>query len=253
LDQVGNEIRIPLSSSCNDHSTCIGPFIEGKAKMRRALASSLLGVLSVAASAETITLNPQPDYPYLGVSCGGIHKSTFVTGFDANGNIRGEVYAWTHCGGSGRGGGYQVTNYDSWHSILWDLQGAVIETLPYDGIAPDETLSQTDANGNTIHDVLLPGTPQYVGVLETSAVAPAMPAPMASAVSGGAQTSMPEMTANGSSGGGGGALTWPAVFALLAAGLIRLARQLKSDAPSPTSTPSSGYSSPIPADASLCL
>jgi hypothetical protein len=187
--------------------------------MRRALASSLLSVLSVAASAETITLNPQPDYPYLGVSCGGIHKSTFVTGFDANGNIRGEVYAWTQCGGSGRGGGYQVTNYDSWHSILWDLQGAVIETLPYDGVAPDETFSETDANGNTIHDVLVPGTPQYVGVLETSAVAPAP-----SATIGAAQTQTPAMTATGSSGGGGGALTWSTLCTLLAAGVIRLAR-----------------------------
>jgi hypothetical protein len=193
--------------------------------MRRALASSLLTVLSAAASAETITLNPQPDYPYLGVSCGGIHKSTFVTGFDANGNIRGEVYAWTQCGGSGRGGGYQVTNYDSWHSILWDLQGAVIETLPYDGIAPDETFSQSDANGNTIHDVLVPGTPQYVGVLETSAVASAMPTPGPAATTASAQAPTPAMTATGSSGGGG-ALTWPALFALMAAGASRLARQL---------------------------
>jgi hypothetical protein len=193
--------------------------------MRRALASSLLSVLSAAASAETITLNPQPDYPYVGVSCGGIHTSTFVTGFDANGNIRGEVYAWTRCGGSGRGGGYQVTNYDSWHSILWDLQGAVLETLPYDGVAPDETFSQTDANGNTIHDVLVPGTPQYIGVLEKSAVAPAMPAPGPSATTGTAQTSTPA-TAGTDSSGGGGAITWPAVFALLAAGVIRLARQL---------------------------
>jgi len=191
--------------------------------MRRVLALSLFSVLSVAASAETITLNPQPDYPYLGVSCGGVHKSTFVTGFDANGNIRGEVYAWTQCGGSGRGGGYQVTNYDSWHSILWDLQGAVIETLPYDGVAPDETFSATDANGNTIHDVLVPGTPQYIGILETPAVAPAMPAP-GPATTAAAQTSTPTMTTTGSSGGAG-ALTWPALFALLAACVVRLARQ----------------------------
>jgi hypothetical protein len=211
--------------------------------MRRVLALSLLSVLSVAASAETITLNPQPDYPYLGVSCGGIQKSTFVTGFDANDNIRGEVYAWTQCGGSGRGGGYQVTKYDSWHSILWDLQGAVIETLPYDGVTPNETFSATDANGNTIHDVLIPGTPQYVGVLETPTVAPAMPAPGPSATTASAQTSMPSMTANGGSGGGG-ALSWPALFTLLAAGVIRVARWLHA---------TGGPRLLTPADASLRL
>lgn len=81
------------------------------------------------------------------------------------------------------------------------------------------------ANGNTIHDVLIPGTPQYFGVLETPTAAPAMPAPGPSATTASAQTTTPSMTANGSSGGGG-ALTWPALFALLGAGVIRLARQL---------------------------
>jgi hypothetical protein len=242
LDQVRGEVGIPAFELLKrPRHPCIGPFIEGRAKMRRVLALSLFSVLSVAASAETITLNPQPDYPYLGVSCGGVHKSTFVTGFDANGNIRGEVYAWTQCGGSGRGGGYQVTNYDSWHSILWDLQGAVIETLPYDGVTPNEAFSETDANGNTIHDVLIPGTTQYTGVLETPTGAQAMPAPGPSATT--ASAPAPGMTATGNSGGGG-ALRWPALFALLATGAIRLARQLHT---------AGGPLLLTPADASLCL
>jgi hypothetical protein len=187
--------------------------------MKRVFVLSLLSVLPVAASAETITLNPQPDYPYLGMSCGGVDVSTFVTGFDANGNIRGEVYASTQCGGSGRGGGYHVTHYNAWRSILWDLKGAVIETLSYDGIAPDATFSQTDANGNMIHDVLVPGTLLYTGVLETAAVAWAAPTVGASAPTMASQT--PPTVTGTSSSSGGGVFSWPALLALLAAGVVR--------------------------------
>lgn len=191
--------------------------------MRRVIALILLSVPTAVAYCATVTLIPQPDYPYLGISCGGVLLSTFVTGFDVNDNIRGEVHASTQCGGSGRGGGYQVTQYDSWHSILWDIEGGVIETLPYDGVVPDPAFRATDANGNMIHDVPVPDTKQYTGVLETPTAGPAMSTSGPSASSNSVQTPTPATTATGSSGGRG-MLNWATLFALLAAGVVRRAR-----------------------------
>jgi hypothetical protein len=80
-----------------------------------------------------------------------VHVASYVTGFDANGNIMGDVYAWTSCGGSGRGGGYKSHIYQSWHSILWDLN-LNYKLLPYDNLVPDPTFTDTDQYGNTILD-----------------------------------------------------------------------------------------------------
>lgn len=194
--------------------------------MKRIVASGVLGLAAVAASAATVTLIPQPDYPYLGVSCGGVLTSTYVTGFDVNGNIRGEVYAWTRCGVSGRGGGYQETRYDSWHSILWDIEGAVIETLTYDGVVPDPDFSATDANGNTIHNVAISGTTQYSGLLETRATGPATVSSTPTAPDNPAQSQTPASAA-GSSGshGGSGELDTIAILALLFACIARHTRR----------------------------
>ena len=104
-----------------------------------------------AHAATTISLLPQPGAFLLGVSCGGIHTSTYVTGFNADGNITGEVYAWTRCGSSGRGGGYTSRLYYSWHSIVWNLSGVALATLPYDGVVPNVAYTQTDAAGDTIY------------------------------------------------------------------------------------------------------
>ncbi len=91
-------------------------------------------------------------YPtLLGVSCGGVHVTSYATGFDSAGNIKGELYAWTACGGSGRGGGYKVTHYQSWHSITWALGGTYLVS-PYDGLVPDPTFSETDQYGNYVYD-----------------------------------------------------------------------------------------------------
>ena len=122
-----------------------------------------------AANAAVIPLNAQPGYPLLGVSCGGIHTSTYVTGFDFNGNITGEVYAWTRCGGSGRGGGYKSKLYSSWHSIVWDLTGAPLATTTWNGVTPDPLFSETDANDNTIStaQVQTVNGLAYVGLLTT--------------------------------------------------------------------------------------
>ncbi len=131
--------------------------------------SLALILIPIVAHATTIALNPQSGYPLLGVSCGGIHTSTYVTGFDTNGNITGEVYAWTRCGSSGRGGGYHSTVYSSWHSIVWDLTGTALATLPYDGVVPNPAFTATDSSGDTISTspVLTSYGTAYLGILET--------------------------------------------------------------------------------------
>ena len=106
---------------------------------------------SVAAHAQTALPLP-PGYPaLLGVSCGGVATASYVTGFDAQGNILGEVYAWTSCGGSGRGGGYKKRLYQSWHSMKWTLSRQYT-VLPYDSVVPDSTFTETDQYGNYIFD-----------------------------------------------------------------------------------------------------
>jgi hypothetical protein len=119
---------------------------------------SLLAIVSLATPltfatpifAETM-IDLSPAFSTLGVSCGGIHKSSYVTGFDADGNITGKVYAWTRCGSSGRGGGYTTKTYSSWNGVVWNLAtGAALKSFPYDGIKPDPAFTATDAQGNRI-------------------------------------------------------------------------------------------------------
>ena len=105
---------------------------------------------SIASASTIIALNPQPGVALMGVSCGGIHTTTYVTGFDVNGNITGEEYSWTRCGLSGRGGGYRSHLYTTWHSIIWNTNGVALATLPYDGVAVDSSFTATDTSGNTI-------------------------------------------------------------------------------------------------------
>ena len=128
----------------------------------------LIPILFLFASttfAATLTeLLPQPGVPLLGVSCGGIHTSTYVTGFNDDGNITGEVYAWTRC----QFGRYQPSRlYKSWHSITWDLDGVALETLPWDGVVPDPSFTETDADGNVISTIQKATSwgPAYVGVV----------------------------------------------------------------------------------------
>lgn len=117
----------------------------------KTIASAMFALICRAALAAPLPL--PPGYPtLLGVSCGGVHVSSFVTGFDSNGNITGEVYAWTKCGSSGKGGGYKTTTYQSWHSITWTLSMAYTVSN-YDGIAPDPLFTDTDHYGNFISNV----------------------------------------------------------------------------------------------------
>ncbi len=107
--------------------------------------------------AQATNLPLPPGYPaLLGVSCGGVHTASYVTGFDVNGNITGEVYAWTRCGASGRGGGYHSHVYERWTSITWGIDaGWYALATVYDGNVPDPTWVETDAFGHTISDYCL--------------------------------------------------------------------------------------------------
>lgn len=109
--------------------------------------------LFISGAAQAQTPLPLPaGYPtLLGVSCGGVHIASYVTGFNSSGNMTGEVYAWTRCGGSGRGGGYRSTTYHSWTSIVWDFKGNY-KLQPYDNLVPDPFFTATDRYGNTISD-----------------------------------------------------------------------------------------------------
>ena len=141
-------------------------------KEKVSIALVALGLLFAftAHAQTTIQLLPQPGVLLLDHNCGGIKTSVYVTGFDSAGNITGDVYAWTRCGSFGRGGGYRTTLYQSWHSIVWDLNGVALSTGTYNGVAPDPLFTATDAKGNMIYTGVYPfisayGELTYYGIL----------------------------------------------------------------------------------------
>jgi len=96
--------------------------------MRKLIAISLLAMAGAATAA------PLP-VPYLtagGHWCGGSHPVAYITRFNSDRTISGVIHTWTRCGGSGRGGGYQTTLYQSNYSMVWDFFNNVIAN-PYDG------------------------------------------------------------------------------------------------------------------------
>jgi hypothetical protein len=80
-----------------------------------------------------------------------VQVSSYVTGFNAAGDITGEVYATTTCNGSGRGS--RSTKYQSWNTVAWPLTGGYVIQPTYDGVVPDSTLTESDQWGNLIFDV----------------------------------------------------------------------------------------------------
>lgn len=123
----------------------------------KSTASRTLLALAIcgAAQAANIPLTyPYPGYPtLLAVSCGGVQVSTYTSGFDAQGNVSGEIQATTGCGVSGRGGGYKSRTYTSWHSGVWGIDGTYYALLTWDNLLPDPSWVETDGLGNTISTV----------------------------------------------------------------------------------------------------
>ncbi len=134
--------------------------------MKSLLALTSFLLLCASAQAATYQLLPQVGISLLAVSCGGVHTSTYVTGFAPDGNVTGEVYAWTRCGSSGRGGGYKSRLYQSWHSLTWDLMGQAVETHAWDGVTPDAAFTATDEMGDAIGTTTT-ATGATIGVLVT--------------------------------------------------------------------------------------
>ena len=108
----------------------------------------LTACLLMSGVASALTLPIPAGYPtLLGRSCGGVLVQPYITGFDANGNVTGELYASTRCGGSGRGGGYHSTLYKSYTTITWDFFGHYLLSS-YDGGALNINEVATDTYGN---------------------------------------------------------------------------------------------------------
>jgi hypothetical protein len=75
--------------------------------------------------------------------------STYATGFDANGHVTGAAHAWTRCPTGGTR--YSRTRlHESWHSLVWSLDGSVLAVGPSPRSQPDPTFTAADAAGNTI-------------------------------------------------------------------------------------------------------
>jgi hypothetical protein len=137
-----------------------------------------LGALGLAAGASAATttrlvLSQPAAFSILGHSCGGIQEQVYATGFAANGYPKGDAYLETHCGGSGRGGGYKTTTYSGWASVTWDWFGDTRSFARLEGPAEvSPTFSAEDAHGDRVYNSKL------AAYLETTAppvVAPAAP------------------------------------------------------------------------------
>jgi hypothetical protein len=124
-----------------------------------AVVAAVVLVLGVAGAANAATpislLVPQSTaFAVLGHSCGGIQEQAYATGFDAtSGSPVGDVYMQTRCGGSGRGGGYQVTTYSAWVATTWDFGGSLVSYTRLSG-APsvDPAFSAYDAHGDEVYN-----------------------------------------------------------------------------------------------------
>ena len=135
-----------------------------KALLSFALAPALLGVAG-AAFADAL---PMPaGYPtLLGASCGGVHVTTYVTGFNADGTVAGEVYAWTSCSTGGRGS--KPRKIEAYHTMAWDFFGGYTVSA-YDG-GPLVSGTFTDSYGNV--DTSYTGTVHFTSS-DANAVLPA--------------------------------------------------------------------------------
>jgi len=89
-------------------------------------------------------------FAVLGHSCGGIQEQSIATGFKATtGYPKGFVYVQTRCGGSGRGGGYHVTTYSAWLSVMWGWDASVRKYTVLTGApAANPSKTYTDAHGD---------------------------------------------------------------------------------------------------------
>lgn len=156
---------------------------------------ALLGCLLMG-SASALNLPVPPGYPtLLSHSCGGVAITAYVTGFDENGDVTGELYAKTTCNGSGRRS--QPTTYTSVTSITWDFFGnyllrsydneplvSIVTADAYGNVAqvvgnvPELNINQMPPNAQPLADK----TPSVLGLTESQALAALTKAQLVGAV-----------------------------------------------------------------------
>jgi len=112
---------------------------------------SLLFFLMLTATGASHAVNLQiPNI--LGVSCGGVHGTVTIVGFDTNGNVQGSLHETTSCASGGRGS--PPHTYTGNSVITWDFRGGYITSY-------DATLAIPAAGGMAIDNygnVAAPGT-----------------------------------------------------------------------------------------------
>ena len=122
---------------------------------KRTLLSVTLILLGLGGTALADPLPMPPGYPtLLGASCGGVHVTTYITGFNADGTVAGEVYAWTSCSTGGRGS--KPRKIQAYHTMAWDFFGGYMVSA-YDG-GPLVSGTFTDDYGNVAYTIN--GVPQ---------------------------------------------------------------------------------------------
>ena len=132
------------------------------------------GSTAGASSAPTSLVVPQgAAFSILRYDCGGIREHAYATGFDmtrdrAAGYPTGDVYLWTVCNGSGKGG--PTTTHSAWTSDTWDLTGALLSISKL-GAAPtvDPSFSATDSlAGNEVYNTTNFNCTSQTGTLPTA-------------------------------------------------------------------------------------
>ena len=136
----------------------------------------LLGAPAAGAAGPIrLVLDQGAAFSLLGHSCGGIQEQVYATGFGAGpgGYPEGVAYLSTRCGGSGRGGGYKVTEYKGAASVVWNWFGERRSFARLEGPAGGgPEFSAEDAHGDRIYNV---GTAAYLETGEPPLQPPAAP------------------------------------------------------------------------------
>ena len=126
-----------------------------KVVVSSAVALVFLGLATTASASAPIQLGLSQGaaFSILGHSCGGIQEKTYAAGFGAHGYPTGNVYMQTRCGGSGRGGGYHVTTYSAWASVVWTWFGETRSFSRLEGPPEaNESFDETDAHGDRLYN-----------------------------------------------------------------------------------------------------
>ena len=137
---------------------------------------------AIASAPIQLALSQGAAFSILGHSCGGIQEKAYATGFGGpHGRPTGDVYMQTRCGGSGRGGGYHVTTYSAWASVVWTWFGETFSFSRLEGSAGgSETFEETDAHGDRIYNS---GTTAWLETGEPPLQPPAPPTGVSASVS----------------------------------------------------------------------